>query len=304
VHEATDRAPAGDREWGASALPALKRLAAALRTCGLYHLRHPHTSTAIAQFLAVVAGPLEAHGLFEVEIARASFTFPGDSTERDDADILPLVSSLHARALRRLAILPGVDASEVRRLLEILITPPAGVRHQGGIENVLRTRGVRHIVVRELLAPVEEPLLTHLAPDDRARAMVILQRFIAAGRNVRLYRGGHLTVERTIGELFAALIPALAVWGSVRYDVRDGAVFIGQDILDDDAVFVAAFASDCAARGVGSLTFARGLTRAELARVVALFAREPEELIVEGGFVDALRGRRLEHVSAAAGGSA
>jgi hypothetical protein len=304
VHEATDRAPAGDREWGASALPALKRLAAALRTCGLYHLRHPHTNTAITQFLDVVAGPLEARGLFEVEIARASFTFPGEGAERDDADVMPLVSSLHARGIRRLAVLPGVAASEIRRLLEILITPPLDVPHRGEIENVLRTRGVRHIVVRELLAPAEEPFLTHLAPGDRARAMAILQRFIAAGRNVRLYRGGHLTVERSIDELFAALTPALALWGSVRYDVRDGAVFTGQDVLDDDAVFVAAFASDCAARGVGSLTFAQGLTRAELARVVALFVREPEELIVEGGFVDALRGRRVEHVSAGAVGSA
>ncbi len=105
-------------------------------------------------------------------------------------------------------------------------------------------------------------------------------------------------MEASIEKLFTTLTPALEQWGTVRYDVRGGAVFDEGDLLDRDALFVKEFAADCTARKIGGLTFLRGVTHQELGHAVALFAREPETLVVESGLPDALRARQVAHVRA------
>lgn len=134
--------------------------------------------------------------------------------------------------------------------------------------------------------------------DRRRRLVSVLRLFMAASQNIRLYPGGHQIVEASIEKLFATLTPALEQWGSVRYDVRGGAVFEEGNLLDMDALLVTEFAADCAGRKIGSLTFLRGVTHEELGHAVALFAREPETLVVERGFPEALRARQVAHVRA------
>jgi len=126
--------------------------------------------------------------------------------------------------------------------------------------------------------------------------LAILKLFVAAGRNTRLYPAWHPTVRAGLDALSATVAPAVARRGAIRYDVWGGTVLGNRQPLLTDAVFVAEFAADAAARGVGSLNLLRGVTRDELARAAALFAMQPEELVAEGGLVEAPQADGITHI--------
>jgi len=126
--------------------------------------------------------------------------------------------------------------------------------------------------------------------------LAILKLFVAAGRNARLYPAGHPTVTTGLDALSAAVAPAVARRGAIRYDVWGGTVLGNRQPLLTDAVFVSEFAADAAARGMGSLNLLRGVTRDELARAAALFAMQPEELVAEGGLVEAPQAEGITHI--------
>ncbi len=278
------------------ALLTLKRLTAALHTARLYGPRHPRTNEALALWAALLEQYLRSHGSLVLEVGRDSFALASGKTERADSQILPLVSALHGRQVRELTLLPNVAAPELQELLDILVLPAETLRRLGGAGSILQRRGVRHIALREVGAGQESAGdAASGAPSSAVTA--ILRGLVAATRNVRLYRDGHPIVGASLDELFAALTRALELAGSVRYEIRDGVVFGAGVPQDADALFVATFASDCVARQIGSLEFTRGLTRGELARTVSLLAKEPEELVVEGGFLEALRVGQITHVS-------
>lgn len=294
----TERPAPGDEIGRAGlAVQALKRLAAAFRAARLYH-SEAATSEAVRHFLQLHARYAERFGPLTIEVARSSFILDFEGTERTHDLITPLAQSLHARWIRQLSVLPGVLPGEIQHLLDALTAPRATVRLAGGVGHLLRERGATRIALDETAAPDESPPIPAQSFGRRAHASVILRLFVAASKNIHLYPSGHPIVETSIEELRAAITRALAHGGSIRYDVRDGAVFHERELLDMDALFVEEFAAECAARRMRSLTFRQGVTREELAHAASLFAREPETLIVEGGFSEALRTRRVTHVSA------
>jgi len=292
----TERPAPGDEIGRAGlAVRALKRLAAAFQAARLYH-SEASTSEAVRQFLQLHARYAERFGPLTMEVTRSSFILDFEGTERTHDLITPLATSLHARWIRQLSVLPGVLPGEIQHLLSALTAPRATVRRAGGVGRLLRERGVTRIALDETAAPDETLPISEQSFERRAHASVILRLFVAAGKNTRLYPSGHPIVETSIEELRAAVARGLAHGGSIRYDVRNGVVFHERERLDMDALFVQEFAADCAARRIGSFTFRQGVTREELAHAASLFAREPETLIVEGGLSEALRTRRATHV--------
>lgn len=278
------------------ALLILKRLAAALSTCRLYSPRHPRTHDALAGLVPLVTRYVTNHGPLVVEVTRDAFTFAFDRIERANPQVAPLLHALHGHGARELSLLPGADEAGLRELLGLLILPAGTVRGLGGLEAALRGRGVEPVAVREVTRPAGASPAGEARGAGLREAAAILRKFVAAARSIRLYGERHPMVDAAIEDLFKALGAALAAAGSVRYEIRAGSVFTGDTRLEGDAVVAGAFAADCAVRGIDSLTFSRGLTRTELAQTASLFAKDPEALVVEGGFPEALRVRQITHV--------
>jgi hypothetical protein len=272
------------------ALLVLKRLTAALTTCRLYGPAHPRTDTAVADLTTLTARYLGEHGALTVEVGRATWRFEFDGAERANNQVTPLLTALHSRRVHDLTFASGAGEPDLRALLDLLILPIDKVRLFGGAAAVLAAGGVRAVSVAEIAAAEAQN------GAGGAAAAAILKLFVAAARSTRLYGEGHPAVRGTVDELFAGLAAAFASSPSVRYDVRAGSVFAGSVPVEADPLTAAAFASDCAARQIEHLAFERGLTRAELGSAVSLFASDPEAIVVEGGFPEALRVRQVAHV--------
>ena len=279
------------------ALLVLKRVAAALHTYRLYGPGHPLTRTALAGLAALAGRYLRQHGELRMEVTRGGWRFAFDDTERMHEQVTPLLAALHGRGIRDLRLAPETTEAALSELLAVLVLPIEKVRAAGGPAAILRGRAAGAVVVREITPTREERPAGETPAVAPATAAAILRQFVAAARHIRLYGERHPIVRGAVGELFAVLDAALAAAGSLRYEIRSGAVFAANAPVDDDSLVAAAFASDCAARQIDSLTFSRGLTREELAQSMALFARDPEALVVEGGFPEALRVRQVAHVS-------
>jgi hypothetical protein len=307
----------GHDERTESARLLLKRLTAALHTCRLYGAGHARTESAVAELAAVAAraGRALNGGPLTVEVTRTAWQLSSREEEQAADQIAPLLQALYGRGIRALSFAPGVTDAELRVLLAILDLPIERVRAAGGAAKALRARNVQGITVQEAGGPSREavagepssPLPAPAAegiPSGAAEtpdvapgtAERVLKLLVAAVSALRLYGEPHRTVQAAIDDLFRSLHAALAAAGSLRYDVRSGTVWAGGTALEGDAMIAGTFTSDCAVRRIERLTFTRGLTRAELAQAVALLAREPEVLIVEGGFAEALRARRVTHV--------
>lgn len=279
------------------ALLVLKRLTAALHTGRLYGAGHPRTRAALADLAGLTTGYLRHHGELRVEVMRGAWRFAFDDTERTNDQVAPLLAALHGRGIRDVRFAPETTEAELRGLLAMLVLPIEEVRAAGGPAAVLRRGGVGAIAVLEIALSGEEQPAGGARRAAPSAAAEILRKFVAATRNTRLYGERHPIVSGAVNDLFAALDAALAEDESLRYEIRSGSVFAANAPVDEDSPAAAAFASDCAARQIDSLTFSRGLTREELAQSVALFARDPEALVVEGGFPEALRVRQVAHVS-------
>lgn len=277
----------------------LKRLSAALNTCRLYGAHHARTETAVAGLAAVAARGAGPNGALTVEITRTAWRLASEDADRAAEQLAPLLQALYGRGVRALSFGSGVADAELRELLAILDLPIERVRAVGGPAQALRARGVQTITVRGADGALGAPGAGSRSGGASAApsgAEGILKQFVAAARNVRLYGESHRTVQALIDALFRMLQAALTASETLSYEVRSGTVFSGKAALERDAMIAGTFAADCAARRIDRLTFARGLTRAELEQAVALFARDPEALIVEGGFAEALRARRITHV--------
>ena len=279
------------------ALLVLKRLAAALHTYRLYGPAHPLTRTALADLAGLAARYLRQYGELRVEVMRGGSRFAFDDTERMSDQVAPLLAALHARGMRELRFTSTTTEVELRELLAMLVLPIETVRAANGPAAILRGRAVGTITIREIAPVDEERSAGETRPVAPPVAAAILRQFVATARHIRLYGERHPIVSGAVGDLFAILDSALAGAGSLRYEIRSGSVFAASVPVQEDPLVAAAFASDCAARHIDSLTFAQGLTREELAQTVALFARDPEALVVEGGFPEALRVRQVAHVS-------
>jgi len=278
-----------------AALLILKRLTTALNTCRLYGAGHPRLRAALTDLAAPLTRYLGRHDALEMEIARGTWRFAFDGTERTNDQIAPLLAALHGRGVAGVRFGPETTEADLRELLALLVLPIDRVRAAGGPAAVLLGAGVEAVTLVEIrLSGDERPAGGGPRPAPAAAA-AILRQFVAAARNTRLYGERHPIVGGAVDELFATLHAALG-GGDLRYDVRAGSVFAANAPVEEDPLAGAAFAADCAARQIKSLTFAPGLTRAELAHAVALFARDPEALVVEGGFPEALRVRQVAHV--------
>jgi len=119
--------------------------------------------------------------------------------------------------------------------------------------------------------------------------IALTSALFAALQHVRHYGLQHPAAEETIQRLEAALQQALREAALVRWDVSPDWLIVQGTLLPDDDRHALPLRQYLTARRVARLTMSPQAEGAGLRRLIRLLAREPEELIAEGGLAQALR---------------
>jgi HD-GYP domain-containing protein (c-di-GMP phosphodiesterase class II) len=137
---------------------AMTLLATCVRNAIFYGIQHSVAREA-------VKGAADALGELLAERARIVLNIRGDEfilgnlPLRDPVGVLvPLAEEFTTRGVGKLTFLPGVQASELEAVAELLITNPQALELQGDASDILSHRSVTHVVV--------EPADAEQRPED------------------------------------------------------------------------------------------------------------------------------------------
>ncbi len=119
-------------------------------------------------------------------------------------------------------------------------------------------------------------------------AVQIAQAMVAALQQVRHYGADHAAARQATAEAYRALAPELDQ-GSVRIGIDQRTVTVQAAPLPLEDRAGAQLHTHLAARRIGTLTIDQGTGEDAVAGLIRLLAREPEELIAEGGLEEALQ---------------
>ncbi|MGH2636866.1 MAG: hypothetical protein ACRDHU_12075, partial [Actinomycetota bacterium] len=128
-----------------SVVAMLRQLWLGLSTYRLYpeNPSRPGFATAVERVDAAVAGALLG-GPVSVEIRGDRFVWGGVPLSRDDA-VERLALVCFERRVERLTVIATPNAADLERLYAILTRPAAELEEAGGVESLLRDRGVTSI---------------------------------------------------------------------------------------------------------------------------------------------------------------
>jgi len=145
------------------------RLGGAFRAVRLYSAGHGFTQRAVVNALAAVEAVHRERGPLKLIVLPGGIAFDFDPVPYEDEMAAEFVRALRGGLVLALHLLPGVDATEVRSLFDVLRMPQSAVQKAGGAGVLLRQRGVQCIVIDELgreaaeepeaPAAVEEPVV-------------------------------------------------------------------------------------------------------------------------------------------------
>ena len=132
------------------------------------------------------------------------------------------------------------------------------------------------------------------------RARELLTRLYALRRSARFYPVGHPVVDDAITELLESIQAYHAEGTDVPLVFYEGEMLLGEQLMPEESMLFDQLIRDMTGMGVGSLTFARGLTRMELEQASTLLAAEPAEVLAAGGAVEVAASLAVPHVSVGA----
>jgi hypothetical protein len=146
------------------------RLGGAFRAVRLYSAGHGFTQRATVNALAAVEAYHRERGPLKLIVLPEGIAFDFDPIPYEDEMAAEFVRALRGGLVLALHLLPGVDATEVRSLFDVLRMPQTAVQRAGGAGVLLRQRGVQCLVIDELAreaaeeptapAAVEEPVVS------------------------------------------------------------------------------------------------------------------------------------------------
>lgn len=106
---------------------------------------------------------------------------------------------------------------------------------------------------------------------------------------MRHYGPGHPVSEQAVRRLDADVRQALTGAPEVRWDASPVSLIVQDTLLPGDDAHVRALRDHLGARGIGRVRITAEAQTGAIAALVRLLSREPEELLAEGGAVDAVR---------------
>jgi len=165
----------------------LSAIARARRTATLFGPDHPVVLDTMTEAHEVVAQILESRQSLRFSIDEDAFFAENTVLLDESLQLQPLLMEMRAREVGAMELHAGVEAAELRSLVEVLNLPPAEMRARGGAARALEELGVRHITVGPA-GPPREDLNLKVDPREAYRAglKVVDELTFQASRDVPL----------------------------------------------------------------------------------------------------------------------
>jgi len=181
---------------------ALRRLHAGLKTFQLYSPTHASAQATVTDVTATLRGYLQRYGAIGVQVNKDKLV--ADGTTLTEGSMDSLAYFLYVRNLASVAVLPGVDQGEIAALLSILSQERQALEASGGVEALVLSQDLPHIIVKAMMlrattdalseAGIVEALIRtrRLSPEQRDALFTVLRQGPAA--TARMLMSVHLAV--------------------------------------------------------------------------------------------------------------
>lgn len=148
---------------------------------------HPVVLETMIEAHEVVAQILENRHTLRFSLYEDAFFVENVVLLEESLQLQPLLIEMRTREVGAIELHEGLEAAELRSLVEVLNLTPAELRDRGGASGALERLGVRHIVVGAAGPPREE-LSLKVAPREAYRAglKVVEELTFQASRDVPL----------------------------------------------------------------------------------------------------------------------
>jgi HD-GYP domain-containing protein (c-di-GMP phosphodiesterase class II) len=147
--------------------------------------------------------------------------------------------------------------------------------------------------------PQEIPAITYSA-NQLARARELLSRLYGARRSASFYPPGHPATDQAIDMLLEILRTYHTEGADVVLTFFEDELLLGEQLLTEESVAFDQLIREMASIGAGSVAFLRGVTAAELGRVMVILAKDAARIEAAGGLDAMVREADLQHVIVAA----
>ncbi|MHB9002874.1 MAG: HD-GYP domain-containing protein [Coriobacteriia bacterium] len=137
---------------------------------------------------------------------------------------------------------------------------------------------------------------TAYSANQIGRVRDLLTRLYAARRTARFYPMEHPATVDAVAALKDVIDKFHAEGVDVPLAFFEGELVFGETLLPEHSILFDQLIRDMTSIGVGSITFARGLTMLELSRALSLLLTEADEAAIGGGIAQMARRADLPHV--------
>lgn len=127
----------------------------------------------------------------------------------------------------------------------------------------------------------------------------VLARLAGARRAQRFYPQGHPAVRENVADLMSAITPYHDEGVDVPLTFFENEIMLGQMLLVDESVLFDQLVRDMSESAANSITFARGLTTAELERVLPILTADGAGIEALGGLEAAILAANAPHMALA-----
>lgn len=140
-------------------------------------------------------------------------------------------------------------------------------------------------------------MVTHrYSTEQLRRARELMGRLAGGRRAARFYPPGHPDFDLAIEKLEEIVRTYHDEGAPIQLGFVDGEILLGEQLLTEESITHAAFTTEIAELGVGSITISPGVSAGELARAMKLIGMDPPVLAAAGGLTEAVRLNAFVHM--------
>jgi hypothetical protein len=115
-------------------------------------------------------------------------------------------------------------------------------------------------------------------------------------KNVGIYPPGHIQITKSIDRAFNFLERLFEIRSEMTLGVAKDTLLVGQNYLDQKNPVYRDFALSMSQRGIGAVTFMRGLEKEELTRFHRVLTTKPDDITTAGGIDKVMVESSIQHI--------